>query len=259
MNKLNRNQREKIQQLVAIAGASEKQAFAALKAADWKIEGAFDYYYNSQAPAAKPPPPDSRILERLYAKYRDHHSDTILAEGVQQFCDDLQVDPSDVVMLVIAWHMNAATMCEFSKEEFISGMQSMGADSVDRLKRMLPSLRAEMKDEATFRDIYIFTFDWAKEKGQKSLALDTALGMWRIMFTERRWPLYEAWCLFLQEKHNKAISRDTWAQLLEFSRTIDPSLTNYDPEGAWPYLIDEFVDYLREKGLAPSTSGSSQQ
>lgn len=30
---------------------------------------------------------------------------------------------------------------------------------------------------------------------------------------------------------------------------VDPALSNYDPEGAWPYLIDEFVDYLTEHGI----------
>lgn len=73
--------------------------------------------------------------------------------------------------------------------------------------------------------------------------------MWRLLFAERLWPLVESWCQFLQAKHNKAISKDTWAQLLEFSKTIDPTLSNYDAEGAWPYLIDEFVEYLRETGV----------
>ncbi|GJN22246.1 hypothetical protein PR202_gb09798 [Eleusine coracana subsp. coracana] len=49
-------------------------------------------------------------------------------------------------------------------------------------------------------------------------------------------------------RHNKAISRDTWSQLLEFVKTIVPQLTNYDAEGAWSYLIDEFVDHLKENG-----------
>jgi len=55
-------------------------------------------------------------------------------------------------------------------------------------------------------------------QGQKSLALDTAIGMWQLLFAEREWPLVTHWCDFLQDRHNKAISKDTWAQLLEFSR-----------------------------------------
>jgi hypothetical protein len=32
----------------------------------------------------------------------------------------------DYLQLVISWHMKAATMCEFSKQEFIGGLQSLG-------------------------------------------------------------------------------------------------------------------------------------
>lgn len=46
-------------------------------------------------------------------------------------------------------------------------------------------------------NIYI-AFGWAKEKGQKSLALETAIGMWQLLFAERQWPLVEHWCQFLQ-------------------------------------------------------------
>ena len=39
----------------------------------------------------------------------------------------LLVDIAFVVMqLVLSWHMKAATMCEFSKQEFIGGLQSLG-------------------------------------------------------------------------------------------------------------------------------------
>ena len=151
--------------------------------------------------------------------------------------------------LVLSWHMNAATACEFSRQEFISGLQALGVDSIGKLQEKLPFMRSELKDEQKFHEIYNFAFGWAKEKGQKSLALDTAIGMWQLLFAEREWPLVTHWCDFLQDRHNKAISKDTWAQLLEFSRMVDPVLSNYDAEGAWPYLIDEFVEYLYDKNV----------
>jgi DCN1-like protein 1/2 len=57
---------------------------------------------------------------------QDSHDDIILAEGVSKFCEDLGVDPADIVMLVISYHFRAATMCEYSKEEFIGGMARLG-------------------------------------------------------------------------------------------------------------------------------------
>lgn len=45
------------------------------------------------------------------------------------------------LQLIICYHMNAAAMCEFSKEEFTSGMVKMGCDSVEKLKAKLPDLR----------------------------------------------------------------------------------------------------------------------
>ncbi|XP_022868436.1 DCN1-like protein [Olea europaea var. sylvestris] len=179
----------------------------------------------------------------------DPYADMILVDGITLLCTDLQVDPQDIVMLVVSWHMKAATMCEFSKQEFMGGLQSLGIDSLDKFRERISFMRSELKDEQKFREIYNFAFGWAKEKGQKSLALDTAIGMWQLLFAEKQWPLVDHWCQFLQARHNKAISRDTWSQLLEFARTVDHAFSNYDPAGAWPYLIDEFVEYLTENSI----------
>ncbi|KAJ7982073.1 Defective in cullin neddylation protein [Quillaja saponaria] len=249
MHKLGRGNRDKLQQFMAITGASEKIAVQALKASDWNIEGAFDVFYSQ--PQVKPFS-DSRHLEELYNRYKDPNVDMIHADGITLLCSDLQVDPQDIVMLVVSWHMKAGTMCEFSKQEFFGGLQSLGIDSLEKFRDRMSYMRSELKDDQKFREIYNFAFGWAKEKGQKSLALDTAIGMWQLLFAENQWPLVDHWCQFLQARHNKAISRDTWSQLLEFARNVNPNLSNYDAEGAWPYLIDEFVEYLNENGIIQS-------
>ncbi|KAM7269802.1 hypothetical protein ACFE04_025299 [Oxalis oulophora] len=262
MHKLGRGHRDKVQQFMMITGANEKAALQALKTSDWHLEGAFDVFYSQ--PQIKTYT-DTRQLEELYNRYKGkyhfplsgtaicsiayQYQDMILVDGITLFCNDIQVDPQDIVMLVVSWHMKAATMCEFSKQEFIGGLQALGIDSLEKFQERIQFMRAELKDEQKFREIYSFAFGWAKEKGQKSLALDTAIGMWQLLFAEKQWPLVDHWCQFLQARHNKAISRDTWCQLLEFARTVDPQLSNYDSEGAWPYLIDEFVEYLTENGI----------
>lgn len=47
-------------------------------------------------------------------------------DGIQQFCDDLALDPASITVLIIAWKFRAATQCEFSKLEFMDGMTELG-------------------------------------------------------------------------------------------------------------------------------------
>lgn len=186
---------------------------------------------------------DPAVLETLYAKYKaeDDDEDMIGASGIEKFCEDIEIDPIDPVILVISMKMSATSMGKYSREEFMGGMRKMGVDSVDKLKAKLPSLRAELQDEHKFKEVYEFSFNFSKELNQKSLPLETAAAMWKVLLTDR-WALVDEWCDFLAAEHNKAITHDTWSQALEFSRSIGPDLEGYDPAGAWPYLIDEFVE-----------------
>ena len=71
---------------------------------------------------------------------------------------------------------------------------------------------------ARAQEIYNFAYLWSREKGQKCVQLDMATAMWRLLFSAQPWPLCDAWCAFLEKHHGRAISRDTWVQLLDFVR-----------------------------------------
>ena len=64
-----------------------------------------------------------------------------------------------------------------------------------------------------FREVYTYTFGFACEKGQKSLAPDTAIALWQLLFQNRQWGLVPLWCEYVQEHHKKAVTKDTWVQV----------------------------------------------
>lgn len=55
-----------------------------------------------------------------------HDENKIGIDGIQQFCDDLNLDPASISILVVAWKFRAATQCEFSRKEFFDGMVELG-------------------------------------------------------------------------------------------------------------------------------------
>ena len=52
--------------------------------------------------------------------------DKMLAEGVSRFCEDANLDPTSLTVLILAWKFKAATQCEFSRKEFVEGMAELG-------------------------------------------------------------------------------------------------------------------------------------
>jgi|TARA_B100000524_G_scaffold51963_1_gene24424 DCN1-like protein 1/2 len=70
--------------------------------------------------------------------------------------------------------------------------------------------------------------------------------MWQLTLASR-FKFMEQWLAFLTERSVKAVTKDVWDMLLAFSTTIDDDMSNFDEDGAWPVLLDEFVEWFREK------------
>lgn len=55
------------------------------------------------------------------------------------------------------------------KENFVCVVLCFRCDSPEKLKAILPRLEQELKDTGKFKDFYQFTFNFAKNPGQKGL------------------------------------------------------------------------------------------
>uniref|UniRef100_H2YRZ9 Defective in cullin neddylation protein n=1 Tax=Ciona savignyi TaxID=51511 RepID=H2YRZ9_CIOSA len=166
-------------------------------------------------------------------------------EGMERFCKSLGVEPDDVVMLVLAHQLNAKKMGFFTIEEWSRGMQKLQCDSSPKLERKLGFLREILNDPAQFKSVYRYAIDFSKEPGQRTLDLNTANVMLSLLLS-KRWSLFPKFQVFLEQtKSCRAMNRDQWNNVLEFSRSIQPDLSNYDSDGAWPVVLDDFAEYVK--------------
>eukprot|EP00069_Balaena_mysticetus_P000879 bmy_14916T0 len=61
-------------------------------------------------------------------------------EGMEKFCEDIGVEPENIIMLVLAWKLEAESMGFFTKEEWLKGMTSLQKNLRTVLLKLIDSL-----------------------------------------------------------------------------------------------------------------------
>ncbi|KAK3905220.1 Cullin binding-domain-containing protein [Staphylotrichum tortipilum] len=149
-------------------------------------------------------------------------------------------------------------------------------------------------DREAFKKVYKAAFVGGKEMGQREMGMEMALAWWGELFKVgmeggKGWKGEEVdwfgrWEEFLTGKFwvaepgavqddeeeeeggrgpgrwTRTASRDLWNQTLLFAEKSmkDETLGFWSEEQAWPALIDEFVVWCREKGIAKAGKGEAE-
>jgi len=110
----------------------------------------------------------------------------MLADGIDQFCKDLNVPPDDFKILVLAWKLNAEQMCRFTRGEFVNGLKEIKCDSIKAIQTKLPELVQEVaQDEELFKDLYRLVFFYSL-----------------IYFKFNQILLFNMWCTYIKKLNN---------------------------------------------------------
>lgn len=88
--------------------------------------------------------------------------DTLGPDGMEKFCEDIGVEPENVVMLVLAYKMNAKRMGYFTQTEWTKGLTELQCDSIEKVQQKTDHLRGLLNDTNTFKAIYRYAYDFAR-------------------------------------------------------------------------------------------------
>jgi DCN1-like protein 1/2 len=99
-----------------------------------------------------------------------------------------------------------------------------------------------------FKEFYKYVFDFSRDPGFKNLSMETAVGLWELLLSEKCKFLND-WIEFLQseKKDQQVVQKDTWCMLLELVQSTNGDFKNFVDDGAWPSMIDSFCEFYGKK------------
>jgi len=245
-------QKKAVKEFKNVTSASDKIASEILSSHSWQLEEALDYFFSHRhlypsvsSSTSTAPKVDQTKLNKLFDKYaaKSDEKEAISGEGLALLFTDMSIDPAGMLTLTLAYTWKCKNFGEISRSEFVNGMTNQGLDTIDKMKVESKRLSSLTNDPKFFKDFYRWLFDFLKEENdRKTIDSDAAYEMWSLILPSQ-WKLTKEWIDYCQFTKLKVVAKDLWEQVLEFTKEVKEDLSNHDPDGAWPVIIDEFVEY----------------
>ncbi|XP_058226664.1 uncharacterized protein LOC131335354 [Rhododendron vialii] len=193
---------------------------------------------------------ESERIDSLFYSYANKLSGMIEPEGIESLCSDLEVDHTDIRILMLAWKMRAEKQAYFTWEEWRRGLKALRADTITKLKKALPGLEKEVKSPPNFADFYSYAFRYClTEEKQKSIDIESICQLLDLVLGSQFRAQVDYFIEYLRIQNDyKVINMDQWMGFYRFCNEISfPDFSNYDDELAWPLILDNFVEWMRAK------------
>ncbi|KAL8431393.1 hypothetical protein Efla_001748 [Eimeria flavescens] len=272
-----------IQQLQDITGCSKKAATDLLRQHNFNLERAIDTFYTLSAErrrlllgnagdagsAEGPPIIDEKKVAEFFGKYavpdasRGSPDAVIKDEGLERLSEDLGVGLDDIFFLIFAFHCGCRTQGVIEKADFTRGLRSLQVDTLEALKAKVQPIREALsKDTQQLRKVYGYAFTYSLEPLQKQLPTELAVAYWRLILGPLGWSFFDHFLNYIENVSNlSSITKDVWLMVFEFVLTaqtpvgqaetaeenVDRVLREYEDDGAWPLVIDNFVEWMRDE------------
>ncbi|KAI0031705.1 DUF298-domain-containing protein [Vararia minispora EC-137] len=237
-------------------------------------------------------PYTSKATERLFESYADEDDPSVIGpEGFEHLFNDAQIPLDGPMPLLLAWQLSEAEMAKISKENWAKGMDELQISSLAVLALSLnelhdliilmkppivpsgPKKPGEAKEpynrrrywsysrdpREAFGEFYSSCYKLAARPGSRNIEMETAQTLWTVILAPTQPTVIEVVEFINEAGSYKAVNKDLWAMMLEFCRTINSDLSNYEadvlslpaahflPVQAWPTMIDDFVEWKKAK------------
>lgn len=169
------------------------------------------------------------------------------------------LDPVDRRVLFLAWCAGASRMGFFTREEWSRACKRLRAGTPTSVAAALTPLAASVDAprSADFPAFFEFAFKYClTEVSQKIVDLGTAGEMLFLALPEgchHKAALLE---FLRQQREYKCVNADQWRGIGRFAREVGPWCTDFDDDGAWPLLLDNYVEWVRKGGATASAEGA---